>query len=119
MGELVLRDSFDIICGCANSRPGRLRIPEVMRTDGPGFSLCAAPLESSGPVFRSGMVRTAVERTEVQSFPDQREVEGLSEHEESILSHFLVDIQTDSTIHWWLTFITTGSSAGSQVQQGG
>ena len=25
-----------------------------MRTDGPGFSLCAAPLESFGPVFQDG-----------------------------------------------------------------
>ena len=30
---------------------------------------------------------------------------------------YLVDIQTDSTIHWWLT--STGSSAGMRVQQGG
>ena len=27
-----------------------------MQTDGPGFSLCAVPLESSGPGFRSGVV---------------------------------------------------------------
>ena len=59
------------------------------------------------------MVRTAVGRTEVWSIPDWREAEGLSEQEESILSCYLVNIQTDSTIHWWLTFITTGSSAGS------
>ena len=32
---------------------------------------------------------------------------------------YLVDIRTDSTIHWWLAFITIGSSAGTQVQQGG
>ena len=25
-----------------------------MRTDGPGFSLCAAPLQSLGPVFQGG-----------------------------------------------------------------
>ena len=42
-----------------------------MRTDGPGFSLCAAPLESFGPVFqdergdgmneqRSGVYQTGV-----------------------------------------------------------
>ena len=30
----------------------------------------------------------------------------------------LVDIQTGSTVHWWLTFITTGNYAGSQEQQG-
>ena len=39
--------------GCANSGPGGHGVPEMMRTDGPGFSLCAAPLESSGPRFRS------------------------------------------------------------------
>ena len=25
----------------------------------------------------------------------------------------LVDIQTRSTVHWWLTFITTGNCAGA------
>ena len=30
----------------------------------------------------------------------------------------LVDIQTGSTVHWWLAFITTGNCAGSRVQQG-
>ena len=47
----------------------------MMQMGGPGFSLCAAPLELSGPVFQSGMVRTTVARTEVQSIPDQRETE--------------------------------------------
>ena len=32
-----------------------------MQTDGPGFSLCAALLELSGPVFWSNTVRTAEE----------------------------------------------------------
>ena len=36
--------------GCTNSGPGR-RVPEMVWTDGPGFSLCAAPLESLGPGF--------------------------------------------------------------------
>ena len=43
--ELVLRYSFNIMQGCANSGPGRLGILEVMWTDGLGFSLCAALLE--------------------------------------------------------------------------
>ena len=30
----------------------------------------------------------------------------------------LVDIQTGSTVHWRLTFITMGDYAGSRVQQG-
>ena len=81
MGELVLRDSFDIIRGCANSRPGRLRIPEVMRVDGLGFSLCAVLLEIVGSC-KSGTVRTAVGRMEVQSIPDRREAVGLSERED-------------------------------------
>ena len=34
------------------------------------------PLELSGPVFQWGMVRTVVGGMEVQSIPDQREVEG-------------------------------------------
>ena len=28
-----------------------IRVPERVQTDGPDFSLCAAPLESSGPGF--------------------------------------------------------------------
>ena len=38
--------------GCANTGPGRLGVPEMTQMDGPGFSLCAAPLESLGPGFR-------------------------------------------------------------------
>ena len=51
-GKLILRDSFDVRHGCTNSGPGSLGIPEVMQMDGPGFSLCAAPLESSGSGFQ-------------------------------------------------------------------
>ena len=52
--ELTPMGSFDIEQGGVNSRPGSHRIPEGVRTDGPGFSLCAAPLESLGPVFQDG-----------------------------------------------------------------
>ena len=45
MVELVPRDFFDVIRGCANSGLGRLGIPEVTWTDGLGFSLCAVPLD--------------------------------------------------------------------------
>ena len=38
--------------GYADSRPGSLRVLEMMWMDRPGFSLCAAPLESSGPGFQ-------------------------------------------------------------------
>ena len=38
--------------GDVNSRPGGRGVPEGVRTDEPGFSLCAVPLESSGPGFR-------------------------------------------------------------------
>ena len=37
----------------------------MTQTDGPGFSLCAAPLELSGPRFQ-GMRQRSDERTEVQ-----------------------------------------------------
>ena len=47
-----------------------------MRTDGPGFSLCAAPLESLGPVFQ--MEGGRGERAEVWGIPDQSLVEGLA-----------------------------------------
>ena len=34
-----------------NSRPGSCRVLEWVQTDGPDFSLCAVPIESSGPGF--------------------------------------------------------------------
>ena len=46
--------SFDVGPGVVNSGPGSYRVPEGVRTDGPGFSLCAVPLESLGPVFQDG-----------------------------------------------------------------
>ena len=57
--------SFDVEQGGVNSRPGSHGVPEQVRTDGPGFSLCAAPLESSGPGFHSVGQRLG-ERVEVQ-----------------------------------------------------
>ena len=60
--------------GCANSGPGSLRVLEMMWTDRPGFSLCAAPLESLGPGFQDVWQRVR-EQAEVQSIPDQRVVE--------------------------------------------
>ena len=35
-----------------NSGPDSYGVLDGVQTDGPGFSLCAAPLESFGPVFR-------------------------------------------------------------------
>ena len=48
--------SFDVEQGGINSRLGSHGIPDGMWTDGPGFSLHAAPLESSGPGFQGGRV---------------------------------------------------------------
>ena len=42
--------------GGVNSRPGSYGVLDGVRTDGPGFSLCAAPLESFGPGFQDGRV---------------------------------------------------------------
>ena len=42
---------FDVEQGGVNSGPGGHGVPEWVRTDGPGFSLCAVPLELSGPGF--------------------------------------------------------------------
>ena len=72
--------------GCTNSGSGRLGVLEVTWMDEPGFSLCTVLLKSSSPVFQSGTVKTAVGGMEVQSIPDRREMEGLSEWEELILS---------------------------------
>ena len=38
--------------GYANSGPVGHRVLEMMQTDGPGFSLCAVPLELFGPGFQ-------------------------------------------------------------------
>ena len=69
--ELTPMGSFNIEQGGINSRPGSHGIPGGVWTDGPGFSLCAAPLESSGPGFQDGRVdrmnkrRSGVYRTRV------------------------------------------------------
>ena len=60
--------------GCANSRPGSLGVPEMTWMDRPGFSLCAASLELSGPGFWSAW-QGGREMREVWSIPDQREME--------------------------------------------
>ena len=46
--------SFDVGQGGVNSGSGSYGVPEGVQTDGPGFSLCATPLESLGPVFHDG-----------------------------------------------------------------
>ena len=46
--------SFDVGQGGVNSGPGSYGVPEGVRMDGSCFSLCAAPLESLGPVFQDG-----------------------------------------------------------------
>ena len=54
--ELTPMGPFDIEQEGVNSGPDSRGVPEWIRTDGPGFSLCAAPLESSGPGFQSGVI---------------------------------------------------------------
>ena len=49
--ELTPMGSFDVEQEGVNSGPDSHGVPEWMWTDGPGFSLCATPLESSGPRF--------------------------------------------------------------------
>ena len=48
--------SFNVGQGRVNSGADSYRVPEGVQTDGPGFSLCAAPFESLGPVFQDGRV---------------------------------------------------------------
>ena len=48
--------SFDIGQGGVNSGPDGYGVLDGVRTDGPGFSLCAVPLESLGPEFQEGGV---------------------------------------------------------------
>ena len=48
--------------GGVNSGPDSHRVLDGVRTDRPGFSLCAAPLELSGPGFQDGRVARMKER---------------------------------------------------------
>ena len=48
--------------GGVNSGPDSYGVLEGVRTDGPGFSLYAAPLELSGPGFQDGRVDGMNER---------------------------------------------------------
>ena len=59
--------------GCTNS--GGHGVPEMMWMDGPGFSLCAAPLELSGPGFR-GCGRGQMNRWRSSGMPDWSLSEG-------------------------------------------
>ena len=52
--ELTPMGSFNIGQGGVNSGPGSYGVLEGVRTDGLGFSLCAAPLELLGLVFQDG-----------------------------------------------------------------
>ena len=56
--------SLTLSKGDVNPGPGGRRVPELVRTDGPGFSLCAVPLESSGPEFH-GVEQRLGEQVEV------------------------------------------------------
>ena len=49
--------SFDIGQRGVDSGPGGRGVLELVRTEGPGFSLCAMPLELSGPGFCGVEVR--------------------------------------------------------------
>ena len=53
--------------GGIDSGPGGCGVLEWVQTDGPGFGLCAAPLESSGPGF-CGVEQRFGERAEVQRY---------------------------------------------------
>ena len=46
--------SFDVRQGGINSGPNGYRVSDGVWIDGPGFSLCAAPLELLGPEFQDG-----------------------------------------------------------------
>ena len=54
--ELTPMGPVDVKQVGINSGPDSRGVLEWMWTDGPGFSLCAVPLELSGPGFQSGVV---------------------------------------------------------------
>ena len=53
--------------GGVNSGPGGCGVLEWVWMDGPGFSLCVVPLESSGPGF-CGVEQRLGERVEVRRY---------------------------------------------------
>ena len=57
--------SFNVEQGGVNSGPDSCGVLEWVQTDGPGFSLCTTPLESSGPGFH-GVGQRLGERPEVR-----------------------------------------------------
>ena len=59
--------------GGVNSGPDSYGVPDGVQTDGPGFSLCAAPLESSGPGFQDERVNGMNERRSGVSGPEMAE----------------------------------------------
>ena len=63
--KLTPTSSFDVEQGGVNSRPDSCGVPEWVWTDRPGFSLCAAPLELSGPGLQ-GVGQRSGERAEVR-----------------------------------------------------
>ena len=62
--------------GDINSGPDGCGVLEWVQTDGPGFSLCAAPLELSGPGFH-GVEQGWVNEWRSEAIPDRRCRRGL------------------------------------------
>ena len=56
--------------GGVNSGPDSYGVPDGVWTDEPGFSLCAAPLELSGPGFQDRRVNGMIERRSGVSEPE-------------------------------------------------
>ena len=90
----------------------------MMQMDEPGFSLCATPLESLGPGFWGAQQNGRGRSGSLEYSRPERDEEDLEGKKGQDLVANLVDVQTGSTVHWWLAFITTENCAGSRVQQG-
>ena len=80
--ELTPMGPFNIEQGGVNSRPDSRRVLKWVRTDGPGFSLCAAPLESSDTGYRSGGCRSD-EWAEVRGYTRPKMAEGIDSERRS------------------------------------
>ena len=74
--------SFNVEQGGINSGPDSRGVLEWVWTDGPGFSLCAVPLVSSGPGFQSG-VRWLDEQAEVWGYTGPGMAERIDNEERS------------------------------------
>ena len=115
--------------GDVNSGPDGCGVAELVRTDGPGFNLCAASLNRLVLDFVA-WDRGWVNKRRSRGILDRRcrrarrEVKDVKLIGDKVANGLglkggnLVNNRTGSMVHWRLAFIAMGDYAGSQAQHG-